>query len=162
MKNPSNALIKLSEILERIAGFVFLLVMLLVVANILLRAFFQSPIAGTYDYVGFLTAIGIALALANCAIHRGHIAVDFFIEKLSGKIQAIIDLFMGLVAGVFFLLTSWEIAKYGYSMVLTGQKSPSAMIAYYPFIYIVAFGVFIMALIILYQLSEPFRKLVKK
>lgn len=162
MKHAPNRLITFSELLEKIGGIIFLIIMFLVVCNIFLRAFFNSPILGTYDFVGFLTAIAIGLSLANCALQKGHIAVDIFIEKFPIKIQSGFDLLTGTTSGLFFLITSWQLVKYGYSMVLSGQKSPTAMISYYPFIYVVAFGIFILSLVVFFQLRDPFNRMVKK
>jgi TRAP-type C4-dicarboxylate transport system permease small subunit len=134
----------------------------IVVANIFARSFLGSPISGTYDYVSILTSVAIGLALAHCAVQKGHIAVDFFVEKLSAPVQKIIDTITGLLSVVFLLIASWQLVLYGEGMRITGQTSPSAMIPYYPFVYLVALGVFMLAIVILLQVCNLMRKGVKK
>jgi TRAP-type C4-dicarboxylate transport system permease small subunit len=153
---------KLSEFLETVGGIILLIVMGLVVINVLLRSLFDSPINGTYDYVSLLSSLVIGLALANCAVHKGHIAIDYFIMKFPVKIQASIDVLMGLISVLFLLIAAWQIGEYGYSIFTSGRKSPSVMISYYPFVYIVGIGVFFFALVVLMQTLESMRKVIKK
>ncbi|MEW5899482.1 MAG: TRAP transporter small permease, partial [Bacillota bacterium] len=99
---------KLSQILDRIAGWALVATMVLVVGNIILRLF-KRPIEGTYEWVGFLTTLVIGLAVAYCAVHNGHIAITFLTERLSPRVQAGIDLAVGLISLAFLLLVSWQL-----------------------------------------------------
>ncbi|RQD78441.1 MAG: TRAP transporter small permease [Candidatus Syntrophonatronum acetioxidans] len=161
MKEVQGFIGKLSKILDTIAGWVMVGAMTLVVLNIFLRNVFKSPILGTYEYVGFLTALMIGLSLAYCAYQNFHIAVGFVVEKLSPRVQAIIDAFMGLVAFVFLLLSTWHLGGYARSMALTGEVSPTTKTPFYPFIYAVAFGLFVLCLVLLARVIESIRKVTK-
>ena len=77
----------LSRLLDVLAAIAVVLTMSVVVLNIILRSVFKHPLTGIMDYVMILTALTIALALANCAIRNGHIAIDLFIDKLPIKVE---------------------------------------------------------------------------
>ena len=153
---------KLSEWLEKVSGLILLIIMVIVVLNVLARALFDVAINGTYDYVGLLSSLVIGFALANCAVHNGHISIDYFIRKFPVKVQLSIDVLIGLLSFLFLLIATWQIAEYGYTIYVTGRKTPSVMIAYYPFVFLVAMGVLIFALIVLMQTLDKFRKVIQK
>lgn len=162
MKEVPGFIGKLSKLLDTIAGGVMVGAMTLVVLNIILRNFFKSPILGTYEYVGFLTALMIGLSLAYCAYQNFHIAVGFVVEKFSPRVQALIDAVMGLAAFVFLIFSTWHLGKYAHSMALTGEVSPTTRTPFYPFIYAVAFGLFVLCLVLLVQVIESIRKVTKE
>lgn len=149
---------KLSRILDHIAGIFLFLVMMLVVFNVLLRSIFNAPITATYDLVGMFTSVGIGLSLAYCAIQKGHIAIDYFIDKFPPGFRLFLDFCTHFISIIFLVIASWQLTKLGYNMTITGEKSASAMIPYYPFIYIVAFGMFIFSIIVLLQMVEIIKR----
>ncbi|MDD4238422.1 MAG: TRAP transporter small permease [Desulfotomaculaceae bacterium] len=158
MNKFTGLVTELSRVLDKIAGLCLVAVMALIVANILLRAIFKSPILGTIDYVTFLTAVMIGLSLAYCAVQSGHIAVDFFVERLPLKIQAVIDMVMGLLTLTFWGLCVWQTAVYANRMAVTGVVSPTTQTPVYPFIYLVDVGLLALCLVLLVRTGESCRK----
>lgn len=158
MKHFTGLVTGLSRVLDRVAGFCMVAVMLLVVTNILLRAVFNRPILGTYEYVTFLTAVTIGLALAHCAVQNGHIAVSFVVEKLPGKIQAVLDVVMNIIALLFWSLCAGQVAKYANTMAVSGVVSPTTQMPFYPFIYLVALGLLVLCLVLLVKAVESLKK----
>lgn len=158
MKNLSGFVAGLSRMLDRIAAICIVFIMVLVVGNILLRVFIGSPILGTYEYVGFLTAAMIGLALASCALQNGHIAVSFVLEKFPTKMQAVVDIIMNIFALSFWGLSAWYIGKYANSMTVSGVVSPTTQTPFYPFVYLVSFGMMALCLVLLLRLVESIKK----
>lgn len=158
MKQFTGLVAGLSRALDRIAGFCMVAVMLLVVTNILLRAVFNRPILGTYEYVASLTAVAIGLALAHCAVQNGHIAVSFVVEKLPGRIQAAVDVVMNIIALLFWSLCAWQVGKYANTMAVSGVVSPTTQMPFYPFIYLVALGLLVLCLVLLLKAVESLKK----
>lgn len=152
---------RLSEYLDWLAGWVLMGSMLLVVCNILLRLF-DRPIEGTYEWVGFLSAAAIGLALAYCAVQEGHIAVTFFVDKLAPGRQATIDFVVKLLSVAFLVLAFWESLLYGASMKASGEVALTTKVPFYPFIYLIALGLLVMALVILSEILKTRRKVVRK
>ena len=149
---------KISSGLDKIAGLCFFAMMLLVVSNVILRAFFSRPILGTYELVGFLSAVGISFALAHCAFQGGHIAVDLVVERLSRKRQALINALIGFLSLCFWLPATGYLFKHAHLMMLRGLVSPTAEIPVYPVIYLTAFGLAIFCLILGIKLGVALRE----
>ncbi|UNC93791.1 TRAP transporter small permease [Candidatus Contubernalis alkalaceticus] len=162
MEHFSGFVTKLSSFLDKIAGLVLVSVMFLVVANVILRELFKSPILGTYEYVGFFTASLIGLAIAYCALKDFHISVGFMLEKLSPGIQQLVEVFIGFISFIFLLFSSWHIMDYAGSMIASGEVSPTTRTPFYPFIYVVAVGFVALCLVVLLKLTESIRKVVKE
>lgn len=140
-------IVNISTVLDRIAGFAIFVSMLLVVANTITRVLFNKPILGTMEYVGFLAAVAVGLALAKCAIGNGHIAVDLLMERLQPSIRIFIDGLVLLVTVIFLGLCSWGLFQYGVSSAASGLVSPTTQTPIYPFIYLVALGFAVFALV---------------
>lgn len=160
-KNYILMITLISKFLDKIAGWTMVATMILIVGNILLRSIIKQPILGTYEYAGFLTALIIGLSLAYCAVQNGHIAVTFIAEKFPPIIQFVIDAAMNIISFIFLSLASWHTGKYAYSMILSGEVSPTTKTPFYPFIYLVTFGLSMLSLVVLFKLIEFIRRGVK-
>ena len=158
MKRLTGFVKRVSSILDKLAGIFIFSVMLLIVINIILRTVFNKPILGTYELVGFLTAMGVGLALANCALQNGHIAVGFIMDRFPKKIRAITDIFVNTTSLIFWAAAVWYLGRYGQAMKMKGLVSPSAEIPVYPFIYLVGFGVLGLCMVLLFRLLVSVRE----
>ncbi|MGI6412928.1 MAG: TRAP transporter small permease [Syntrophomonadaceae bacterium] len=137
-----------------LAGLFFFAVMVLVVLNIILRTVFKHPITGAYELVGLLTAVGISLALANCLLNNGHVAVGFFIDRLPVKKQVMVDLVINTVSLIFWSLITWQLFIYGGVILSKGVVSSTALIPLYPFIFLIGIGLLSMSMVICLALLE--------
>lgn len=143
-----------SRYIDILAGFILAGVAGLVVANVLMRAVFNRPIAGTYELVGYLTAAVIGLSLAHCAVQNSHIAVGFLVDRLPRVTQRFIGVIVNFPSFVFLCLISWYMVSYGNTIALSGRVSSTIQLPFYPFIYLVALGFFMLALVIAFRLME--------
>lgn len=158
MRKFTGLVTVLSRWLDIAAGFCIVAVMGLVVTNILFRVLLNRPIFGAYEYVGFLTAAAIGLALAYCAVQNGHIAVGFFVERFPLKLQAVIDSFVNIIALCFWSLTAWYIGKYAGSMAANGLVSSTTQIPFYHFVYLIAFSLLVLCLVLVVKTAELRKK----
>ncbi|NLG53230.1 MAG: TRAP transporter small permease, partial [Clostridiales bacterium] len=92
MKNAFRFIKGISRALDIIAGAGIVVITVMVVLNVLLRTLFNMPFRGIYEYVSYLTAAVIGLALAYCAVNNAHISIGFIMEKLPLKLRAVIDI----------------------------------------------------------------------
>jgi TRAP-type C4-dicarboxylate transport system permease small subunit len=151
MKKAGNAIVALSHYLAVLSSICLVAMMLLIVSNVLMRVLFKSPIFGTFEYVGFLTAIVISFAIANCGVKNGHVAVDLFIDKFPRKIQKIIDFILGIVSTCFFGLFTWQMVTFGSSLMHSGEVSSTTRTPVHFFVYLVAFGLFLLTVVVLFK-----------
>jgi len=153
MNSLAGVVKRISKIMDKLAGICFFSVMLLIVTNIILRGIFHKPILGTYEVVGFLSAMGIGFALAHCALQNGHIAVDFIFSKFPKKTQAGLDLILNILVLLFWSGAAWNLFKYAQNMMAKGMVSPSAEIPIYPFIYLTGLGLVGLCSVLFYKLG---------
>lgn len=157
MRNFADFVKLLSKLLDRAAGFCIAGVMILVISNVILRAIFGQPILGTYELVGFLTALGIGLALAHCALQNGHISVGYVMDRLPSRLQAAVDLLTNSTALGFWGLTVWHLCQYAGSMAVSGVVSSTARVPVYPVIYLLALGFSVLCLALVVRVADSAR-----
>ncbi|HEY8500449.1 MAG TPA: TRAP transporter small permease [Clostridia bacterium] len=145
MQKIERLISKASKLMDIAAGWGIAAIMALVVVNVLMRVIFNSPIKGVYEYVGYMTAGVIALSIAYCALQGAHIAIDFLFEKLPVKIRKTIYYISGSIIIVFLLFLCCQIFIYALKVMSSGEVSPTAGMPFYPFIIMVAIGVFVLS-----------------
>lgn len=148
---------KLSNILDRIAGWFVVALMVLVVGNVILRLI-GIPIPGTIEWAEFLTAMAIGLSLAYCGLQDGHISLEYLVGKFNIKVQFMIQIVIDFLVATFLSLAFWRIILYAYDMKLNGQVSMATKTPFYLFIYVIAFGFLAYFLVVLGSLIENLRK----
>lgn len=147
---------RLGQELDKMAGYCVVGVMILVVSNIILRQVFNKPILGTYELVGYLTALAISLALAHCAYVNGHIAVDYLADKFPKRIRLVSDIAINSMALGFWGLSAIHLGKYGQSLLENGVVSPTSQIPVYPIVFAIGLSFVPLALVGLVKLSHSF------
>ena len=143
---------KFFNITDILAGVCFFAIMVLVLANIIMRNVLGKPITGTLDYVCLLSVTGIGLALANCAVNDGNIAMSIITDRLPRKIQKFLDIAVHLISLGFWALVGWRMCVYGIASKSLERVSPTAMAPLYPFIFILAFSFFCLCLVLAFKL----------
>jgi len=147
--------VKTVYFLSRITGYlatgVLGLLMLLTVANVILRDFFNKPIMGTPELSEFMMVLVVFLALAWCAITRKHVKVELVVNRFSPRIQAIFNgITLLLTLGIFVIIT-WQ--SFLESMVVYDTTS-LLRIPHTPFYWIMTFGLGLFCLSILVLIIE--------
>jgi TRAP-type C4-dicarboxylate transport system permease small subunit len=151
----------ISRVCDRIAQCAVVAMMLIIVANVVLRIFWR-PIYGTYDVVMLLGSIAVAFALGYCAVRRGHIAVEIVMEWFPPRVQAIIDSITGILSVGIFAIVAWQCWVYGTDMWHRGEVTMSVYIPVHPFIYGVGFGCAVLCAVVLVDLIKAVRKAVSR
>jgi TRAP-type C4-dicarboxylate transport system permease small subunit len=148
--------------LNWVAAAAIILVMLIVCANVIGRAFFETPVKGTVDITGLLGAIILGWAIAHTQVLKGHIRVDLFMERLSPLAQKIIDIFIDIINLVIFGLISWQTLVFAKATFDAGELSQVLKIPLTPFILVVAIGCIALALVLVIDLVKTVTKAVSK
>ncbi|MDA8235423.1 MAG: TRAP transporter small permease [Clostridia bacterium] len=130
---------KLSNIMDIGARAAVAGIMLVTTLNVILRMF-GSSLKGSVEIVQYLNALGVGLGLALCAFHGGHVAVTFFIDKFSQKVQQIIGILIDVLVAGFLALTTWQLIIYGYEMQQSGEVALTTGLPIYPIVYLVVAG----------------------
>jgi TRAP-type C4-dicarboxylate transport system permease small subunit len=149
-----------SQKLDVVAGIALVAMMALIFGNVLFRAAWQ-PIMGTYEITAFLASMTISFALANCAVNKGHIALTLFVDRMPPRIRAAFDTFVSIIGALLYLVLAWEVTKYASHMRQTGEVSLTMEIPFYPFIYGVAFGLLMLAMVSLVSIFQSLVRIFK-
>jgi TRAP-type transport system small permease protein len=132
----------------------------LVTINVIARYFFNS-IQGTYDYVQLILSVAVSLAVAYTAYERGHIEIEILMERMPKRVQSVFGAIMMLISAVFFAIASWQCVRVGISMRAANETTMSIYVPFYPFLYILAFGLALTTLAFLLHTIKHVRVLVR-
>lgn len=121
--------------------------MVLTCMDIILRMF-RHPIPGTYEMVGFLGAIFAAFSLGYTSVNRGHIAVDFLVQKLPSRVQSLVDGVNASICAVFFGFLARQCIVYAADLKAFGEVSMTLQMPIYPFVYGIAAGCGLLSVIL--------------
>ncbi|MDP2743959.1 MAG: TRAP transporter small permease [Dehalococcoidia bacterium] len=88
-----------------------LLIMLLTVADVLMRYLFVKPITGAVDVSTFLLVFLITMGIAYTQAQGRHIGVEVFVQRLSSRSQRRLKAFFLLVGLALFALMTWAAAR---------------------------------------------------
>lgn len=131
-----------------VAGLAVLAMVALACANIVGRAF-GSPVTGSYELMGFFGALAAAFALGASQLAKGHVAVTILDEYLPKTARRLLDAAGALIGALFFAVAAYEVTELANFMVSTGELSETLRLPYYPFVWAVAGGCLVMALVLL-------------
>jgi TRAP-type C4-dicarboxylate transport system permease small subunit len=147
-----------SRHLNTIAGAAIVAMMLLTCADVVLRLF-DRPIPGTYEIIGFLGALAVALALAHTSVEKGHIAVDLLVNLLPPRIQLLLDAFGALTGTAIFGAVTWQSALYALDLRQSGEVSATLGMAVYPFAAGIAAGCALLCLVLIAEFARSLRRI---
>ncbi len=139
-----------------IASAAIFLMMLVTTGDVLLR-FFRVSIPGAYETIGFLSALAIAFALPYTAVEKGHIAVDFLVQRLPRLARIVINIINSILAIFLFSIIAWKSLQYGSTLRVTGSVSSTLEMPIYPFVYGVAAGCILLCPVLLMELLLQFK-----
>lgn len=114
-----------------IGGFAVVFMMLLTVADTILR-FFKMPIVGTYELVGLSAAVVLGFSIPYTTSLGGHIKVDFFTMKFKPKAKKF-WLVVTRILGLFlFAFMGFEMFVMANDLRRSGEVSATLQLPFYP------------------------------
>ncbi len=150
----SQILFEISKWMSRIAKVFLAFMILITVADVILR-YFRRPIIGTYDIVAFSGALVMGFSFPLTSWVRGHIKVDFLILKLPHTTRRIFDVITRCIgAGLFFTL-GWNLILLGKALRIAGEVSSTISMPLYPFVYGLGICFLIESLVLLSHVFTP-------
>ena len=151
-KTTERFLLTVTNILNRVASVSVIIMMFLTCADVILR-YFRCPIPGTYEMVGLLGSIFVSFSLAKTSLDNGHIAVDFFFQKLPMPARRVIESTNILISTVLFGFITWYSFFYAIDLKRTGEVSMTLQIPVYPFVLGISLGCAMLCIVLVLQLA---------
>lgn len=126
-----------SGFMNAIAAIGLTFIMLLTILDVILRSF-KMPIVGTYELVAFTGGIIIGFAIPLTSWKRGHVYVDFLIQKLPPGSRDIVNIWTRLIVLIFFAIVGVTLFKHGGYLYSTKEITPTLQIPFYPVVFGIA------------------------
>ncbi len=146
----------------RTAGAFSLAAMMLVTCADVVGRFFNKPILGSVEFVGFFATLTAAMALPYTHKMDAHIGVDLFVRLLPERFQNCLYLVTTVISFVLFGIVTWRMAVYADTIYKSGEVSMTLKLPEYIIIYIVAACFLVFFLLIVQDLFSLIKKLKKK
>jgi len=146
---------KISRRICLIAAFCLVVMMLLTSSDVILR-YFGHPIKGSYDMVGLLGAVTVALSIGYTQLNGRHVATEFIGFVRSRVIQTIVRTAACLVSIGMYAVIAWQCSMVGAQLRAVGRVSDTMQIPVFPFPYVVAFGCAVNCFVLLVDLLRLF------
>jgi len=142
MASPFKILRFVSRLLNIIAGVSVTVMMLLTVADVLLRAG-GHPIIGTYEVVALLLALVIGFGIPQVSLDRGHVSMEFLLDKFSKRGRKVMHTLTRVLCLILFAFIGVNLFSVGAAFRASGEVSPTIQLPFYP----VAYGVAVCCLL---------------
>ena len=160
-----NRLDRAISFASRIAGSVgsaFIVVMMVITAtDVILRYFFNRPIPGTFELQADLMVVCVAFTLAHCAIHKGHVRVEFFVSFFPERVQSVIRSIVTVLGFGLFSLITWQAVIQAGTLRASGAETQTLGIPDFPFVWVLFIGSLLISLVFLRDLVESVAQSVK-
>ena len=161
LKTVDRYIVLFSKVLFWIAGVGLVGMLLLIVADVIGIKILSRPVPGGIEYVSFLAVVAIAGAVPFTQVMKGHVAVDFIVEKFPRRAKLIIDAVMIFFCVCLLVLMTWYSFKYADGLRSSGEVSMTQKIPFYPFVYGMAVCFVALLLVLIMDLVKSNAKAAK-
>ncbi len=148
------------RLLGFVAGAGLVVMMLVTTADVVLRIF-RLSLKGAFDIVCIAAALTIAAALPYTTAIKGHVAIEYFFQKLGRRGRIVGDSLMRLAVLVLFSLLAWQSVRYGNSLLASGTASMTIRLPIFWVPYVLAASCGLVVLIKIYHLLHPGKALLQ-
>ena len=122
---------------------------------------FGLPVKGAYDLVRVLGAIAMVCALPLTKAVKGHIAIEYFFQKMGARGRAAMDTAMRLVLLALFGLLAWQFVGQGNQFLASGETTATLHMPMFWVPWLAAFACLVTAGVTLWHLLHPGRSMIR-
>ncbi|HVN25082.1 MAG TPA: TRAP transporter small permease [Syntrophorhabdales bacterium] len=145
-----------TKILNAIGGTALTFMMLLTVADVIMRAF-GHPLVGTYEIVGLSLALVIGITIPKVSFDRCHVNMEIVLERVAKGNRDILNTFTRLICFLLFIGIGYNLFVVANEFRRSGEVSPTIQLPAYPLAYAVGFCCFIECLVFVLQIIKIWR-----
>ncbi len=157
MQKIEQAARDLADHLHYVAGASVFAMVLVTCADVVLRLF-RHPIAGSYEIMAQLGAVAVCFSLAHTTYAKGHVSVSFLVQRLSTRVQNMVDAVTNLAGLALFALATWKLLLKAVSQQVEGQVSLTLHFPLYFTLYGMAFSTAVLCVVLLSNVVRHARK----
>ncbi len=129
------------------AGIILIGIVLLTVADVILRKLFNAPIFGRQNVSELALLVVVFLAMAYCGRNRGHVSVDLIAGLVPRHWLRYSDGLVDLIGAAVFLVLAWRAVEASVQAIEMGRTSNLLAIPHWPFYLVIALGAFLYAIV---------------
>lgn len=133
------------------------IVMFLNILNIAGRYFIKAPVKSTYELTGLFMVLLLALGWPYTSAIRGHVFVDVLTVRLPKSVQTGLEILNYWIAFIFFLAMTWSSVETAKQFYQLGSHSDLLQIPYHYLAVLMAFGAFLVCIVILLQFFQSLK-----
>jgi TRAP-type C4-dicarboxylate transport system permease small subunit len=148
---------KMCRFLLLIAGVTLAFMFLFTLVDVVMRAF-GKPIVGDYEVISFLGAVVFGFSIPYTTLLKGHVLVDFLIEKLPPKAERVTQVATRILGMALFLWMSWNFVVMSLDLIKSKEVTPVFRLPYYPISFGLAFSCIIQCCTLVSQIRDAVRR----
>jgi len=141
------------RLLLLLSGLTLAFMLLFTLLDVIMRGF-GRPIVGDYEVISFLGAVVVGFAIPYTSMLKGHVIVDFMLEKLSKSAGSAMQVATRILNIGLFLWMSWNFVVMSVDLIKSKEVTPVFRMPYYPISFGLAFACIIQCLVLLSQIKE--------
>lgn len=122
---------------------------------------FGWPVKGAYDLVRVLGAIAMVCALPLTKAVKGHIAIEYFFQKLDRRGRAVVDTLMRLVLLALFGGLAWQFGRQGLLFRDSGEVTATLHMPMFWVPWLASLACLVTAGVTLWHLLHPGRSMMR-
>jgi TRAP-type C4-dicarboxylate transport system permease small subunit len=142
---------RFSRWLTVLSAIAALIIMVLVTVDVLMRRFLNMPITGSFEISCALLVVIIFCCVAWVMTERGHIVVDIISSRYPQRLGAVMSTIALFFSMIVVGLICWGSIRFGLDQFRVGEASVLLHLPVAPFIFVLAFGSALLAVVILIQ-----------
>lgn len=148
MKSIARVALRISEWMDNIAVVALSFMMLITVADVILRLF-GRPILGVYEIVGLSGGIVIGFAIPFTSWKRGHVYIDILTDRLPVIGKNIMMICTRIVVIILFFFIGINLFSLAAEYRTVREVSQTIRLPLYPFVYAIGVASFAECYVIL-------------
>ena len=157
MQSRLNTFLKVvTKILNYIGSAALTFMMLLTVADVIMRAF-GHPIIGTYEIVALSLALVVGFTIPKVSYERGHVYMEILLERLPRRKRDMLNVSTRILCFFLFLVIGYNLFGAGNEFRMSGEVSPTIQLPFYPVAYGVGICCFIECLVFVNDIVKIWR-----
>jgi TRAP-type C4-dicarboxylate transport system permease small subunit len=146
----------LSRTLNIVSGVALTFMMLLTVADVLLRAA-GHPIVGTYEISALCLGLVIAFGIPQVSLDKGHVFMEFLLDKFPAVGKKAMATFTRLLCLTLFVFIGVNLLKVAAGFQASGEVTATVRLPIYPVAYGVAVCCFLECVVFLLDIAKLWR-----
>jgi TRAP-type C4-dicarboxylate transport system permease small subunit len=139
----------ITNLMNRCAYGILFAMMLLAVADVVLRKLFSKGILGTLEMTEFMMVGLVLFTLGRVERLDRNISVDLVMKHMSRRVRLMVEMITRLICFIFFSLVTASVLVYARAMKASHEATVDLWIPRYPFVYAAAVGCAVLALVLL-------------